>query len=90
MTAKDAPKIEFPCQNYPIKVIGYNAEGFRDLVVEMMQKHAPDLDMAKVTEQSSRNGQFISIRFNITATGVSQLRSLHEDLMATGRVKMVL
>ncbi len=90
MTDKDAPKIEFPCDDYPIKVIGRDEPGFRDLVIEVMQKHVVYFDHGSVTEQPSSRGSFISIRVKITATGVTQLKSIHRDLLATGRVKMVI
>ncbi|MGX9080699.1 DUF493 family protein, partial [Klebsiella pneumoniae] len=43
MTDSDVqpPKIEFPCERYPIKVIGTAGEGFSDLVIEVIQRHAP-------------------------------------------------
>ena len=90
MSDTEAPKIEFPCENYPIKVIGRGGEDFRGLVIEVVQLHAPDLDMTTVTVQDSKKGTFQSVRFSITATGDDQLRALHEGLLATGRVKMVI
>ncbi|SDH69649.1 DUF493 domain-containing protein [Pseudomonas panipatensis] len=85
-----APKIEFPCERYPIKVIGDAVDGFRDLVVEIIQRHAPDLDETTVIIRDSRNGRFLSVHLLITATGVEQLQNIHSDLRATGRVHMVL
>ncbi|MCM2009566.1 DUF493 family protein, partial [Pseudomonas aeruginosa] len=35
------PKIEFPCERYPIKVIGDAGEGFSDLVVEINRRPPP-------------------------------------------------
>lgn len=92
MTGKqqEAPKIEFPCPNYPIKVVGRNDEGFRGFVIEIVQVHVPDLDLSTVTVQDSRNGNFQSVRFTITAQGVDQLSALHEALIASDRVKMVI
>ena len=87
---QEPPKIEFPCPNYPIKVIGQAGEGFADLVIEIVQKHAPDLDSATVTTQPSRNGKFLSVRFKITATGESQLAAIHQDLKDSGKVQMVI
>ncbi|QRY81233.1 DUF493 domain-containing protein [Pseudomonas sp. PDNC002] len=85
-----APKIEFPCERYPIKVIGDAGEGFSDLVVEVIQRHAPDLDITTLVSRDSRNGRFLSVQVLITATGVDQLQNIHKDLRATGRVHMVL
>lgn len=85
-----APKIEFPCANYPIKVIGDAGEGFADLVVEVLQRHAPDLDETTLVVRNSSQGRFLSVQVLITATGVEQLQAIHIDLRATGRVHMVL
>ena len=90
MSEQQPPKIEFPCPDYPIKVIGHNENDFRGFVIETVQIHAPDLDITQVTVQDSRNGRYQSVRFTITATGVDQLKALHTDLMASGRVHMVI
>ncbi|EAR62989.1 YbeD family protein [Neptuniibacter caesariensis] len=89
-TQKEPPKIEFPCPNYPIKVVGTNSDNFREFVIEIVKLHAPDLDLATVSVQDSRNGTFQSVRFKITAQGVEQLRAIHEALIASDRVKMVI
>lgn len=85
-----APKIEFPCERYPIKVIGEAGEGFREVVLEVIQRHAPDFDETTLVTRDSRNGRFLSVQVLITATGVEQLQAIHVDLRATGRVHMVL
>ena len=92
MTDSDVqpPKIEFPCERYPIKVIGTAGEGFSDLVIQVIQRHAPDLDTSTLVMRDSRNGNFLSVQVLITATGVEQLQAIHVDLRATGRVHMVL
>ncbi len=89
-TDVQAPKIEFPCERYPIKVIGDAGEGFAELVVEVIQRHAPGLDSSTLTRRDSRNGRYLSVQVLITATGVEQLQAIHLDLRATGRVHMVL
>jgi putative lipoic acid-binding regulatory protein len=89
-TDVQAPKIEFPCDNYPIKVIGDAGEGFTALVVEIIQRHAPDLDTTTLVTRDSRNGRFLSVQVMIRAMGVEQLQAIHTDLRATGRVHMVL
>ncbi len=89
-TEPEAPKIEFPHPEYPIKVIGDNQDDFKGLVVEIVQIHAPDLDVEQVIVQESGKGNYSSVRLKITATSKEQLVNLHDDLKATGRVKMVL
>ncbi len=90
MSEPEAPKIEFPCPDYPIKVVGNNADDFRGYVIETVQKYAPDLDLSKVSEHPSRTGKYISIRLLITATGEEQLDLMHKDLKSSGRVHTVL
>jgi uncharacterized protein len=85
-----APKIEFPCPRYPVKVIGDAGADFAQLVAEVVQRHAPDLDHSTLSVRDSRNGRFLSVQLLITATGVEQLQAIHLDLRATGRVHMVL
>ncbi len=90
MTEQQPPKIEFPCPDYPIKVIGRDEQGFKDFVIEIMQKHVIDFDISTVSEQGSSKGSFLSVRVKITATGIKQLQAIHQELMASGRVKMVI
>jgi len=90
MSEIQPPKIEFPCPDYPIKVVGKNADDFRDFVIEIVRVHAPDLDVSRITLQDSSKGTYQSVRMFITATGEDQLKSLHEDLIASDRVHLVL
>ena len=85
----EKPVLEFPC-DYPIKVMGENAEDFRDMVVEIMEVHAPGFDREAITVRDSRTGKWLSVTVTITATGEEQLKAIFEDLKATGRVQMVL
>ncbi|WP_166251821.1 HP0495 family protein [Marinobacter salicampi] len=89
MTEQKPPKIEFPC-DYSIKVIGTAAPDFRDFVVAVVQRHAPELTDADVSVNNSSKGRFSSIRLTIVATGEPQLKALFEELKASGRVHMVL
>lgn len=90
MSEQEAPKIEFPCADYPIKIIGRDGPDFKELVIDIVRKHAPDLDLATLEHQPSSKGTFVSIRLKITATGADQLNDLHLELKASGRVQMVI
>ncbi|EPC03510.1 hypothetical protein L861_18400 [Litchfieldella anticariensis FP35 = DSM 16096] len=85
----EAPKVEFPC-DYPLKIVGDAADDFRDVVVDIVETHAPGIDRNRVSVVDSRNGKFQSVRVTITATGHAQLEALFASLKATGRVHMVL
>lgn len=90
MTNQEPPKIEFPCKNYSIKIIGDAHDEFKSLVIEILHRHVPDFDESTIIDQFSSNGKYHSLRVKITATGVDQLKAIHDDLKATGRVHMVL
>jgi len=94
MTESNSPeqavKIEFPCERYPVKVVGDASEGFQEVVIDVIRRHAPDLDETTLVVRNSRNGRFLSLQVLITATGIDQLQAINTDLRATGRVHMVL
>ncbi len=83
------PKIEFPC-DYPIKAIGVNHVDLKTIVLDIVREHAPDLDDSLVELNPSRNGTFVSVRFTIIATGEHQLKCIHEALIASEHIKMVI
>ncbi|MDP0562809.1 MAG: DUF493 domain-containing protein [Candidatus Endonucleobacter sp. (ex Gigantidas childressi)] len=85
---QELPKIVFPC-SYPIHVMGAATPDFKDYVVGVVKKHASDFE-GEVNLKVSRTGKYLSVNVVIMATGVEQLNALHEDLKASGRVKMVL
>ena len=89
MQEQEPPRIEFPCE-YPIKVLGRRSDQFRGIVLEVFQRHAPGFDEACITVRDSSKGTFTAMTVTITATGPDQLQALHEDLMATGHVQMVI
>lgn len=89
MSQQQPPKIEFPC-DYPIKVIGDAGVGLREQVVEIMGRHAGEVNEALITERASREGRYIAITVTIVATGQPQLEDIFADLKQTGIVKMVL
>lgn len=89
MQEQDPPKIEFPC-DYPIKVLGLSSDNYHALILEVFELHAPGFDRDSIVAKASKKGTFTSLNITITATGPEQLKALHEGLMATGQVKMVI
>lgn len=89
-TEKTPPKIEFPCENYPIKVVGECSEGYRQEVLNVVSLHAPGFDINQITERESNKGRFKSITIYITATGVEQLETLHKALVDMPTTRLVL
>ncbi|GAB7529127.1 DUF493 domain-containing protein [Pseudomonas sp. 3A(2025)] len=83
------PKIEFPCADYPIKVIGDTGVGFTSNVLEILKAHA-EVDVTTLAERQSSNGKYTTVQLHIIATGEDQLRDINSALRATGFVHMVL
>ncbi len=86
----EAPKIQYPCADYLIKVLGESAHDYQVFVVDILKVHAPDLDLTRMRMSESSNGRFTSITFYITATSEQQLKDLHQDLIQHKRIRMVL
>lgn len=88
MSEKDT-LLEFPCE-FPIKVMGRNDVDLHTLVIELVRKHAPDLDENAITQRDSREGNFISLTVTVNATSKAQLDRIYLDLNACDAVLMTL
>lgn len=89
-TTADQPKIEFPCELYPVKIIGDHCADYVQTVLDVVCAHAPEFDPASADQQMSSNGRFCSVRVRITAQSEEHLGTLNEALRQTGKVRMVL
>jgi len=85
----ERPKIEFPC-DYPIKVVGDAAPDYKQFVLEIIKRHAPDVDEDRISIRLSNNNNYYSLTVYIRATGEAQLKMIFEELKISGRVRMVL
>jgi putative lipoic acid-binding regulatory protein len=81
--------IEFPC-DFPLKVMGKTQDGFAQAVVEIVLRHAPDFDAAKVEMRPSKAGNYLSVTCVVRATSKPQLDALYRELTAHPWVKIVL
>ena len=86
----DEVRIEFPCENYPVKIVGEAAVAFREHVLTIVERHAPGFDSQRMEIRDSKNGNYQSITLYIRATGPEQLSNLNTDLRTNSLVKMVL
>jgi putative lipoic acid-binding regulatory protein len=90
MASQEPPKIEFPCDDYPIKILGEATSEMHAFVLATTEKFAPGFDQSKLSIKESKKGRFQSITVYITATGVEQLQAYHQALVAHHSIKMVL
>ena len=90
--------LKFPTM-FPIKAMGKmaNAEcakasqsNFAQLVIDIVLKHAPDLDTTLIEMRPSKNGNFLSVTATINATSKNQIDDIYRELTAHPLVLMAL
>ena len=81
--------LEFPV-DFPVKVMGRQAEGFAESVVHLVLVHQPDFDPTGVSVRHSSGGVWVSLTLNVRAHSRVQLQALYEDLSRHPMVRVVL
>jgi putative lipoic acid-binding regulatory protein len=92
MTESDGSRatlIDYPC-DFPIKIMGVNANGFTQSVLEAMLRHAPDFDPASMQTRTSGKGNYLSLTCTFRACSQAQVDALYRELAAHPLVKVVL
>lgn len=77
--------LQFPCR-FPIKAMGAAGGDFAPLVLEIVRRHAPDLDETQVKVRESRGGRWVSVTVVIEAVSKVQLDAIYRELSAHERV----
>ncbi len=80
---------EFPC-DFPLKVMGRPTDDFRSLVLGIISKHAGEIDVSRIEERPSRDGNYLGLTYTIRATSKAQLDDLYRELTSCERVLIVL
>lgn len=81
--------LEFPC-DFPLKVMGRKATGFRELVVALVEPHTGPLDDDMVRMRESRDGNFVALTLTLRPQSQAQLDAVYGALSAHEKVLMVL
>ena len=71
--------LKFPCE-FPIKAMGRATPELEIAVLEIMNRHVPDLGEGAVRTRESRNGNYLSITVTIQARSREQLDSIYMEL----------
>lgn len=80
--AQEETLLKFPCL-FPIKAMGPADSPLKTVVTEICRRHAPDLDTSvAVTTRASRNGKWLSVTVQVSATSKSQLDAIYRELTA--------
>jgi putative lipoic acid-binding regulatory protein len=85
----DTSLIEYPSQ-FPIKVLGTNAEGFAEAIVSIVQRFDPAFDVATLERRPSAAGKYLGLTVTVTATSREQLDELYRTLSTHPMVKYTL
>ena len=89
-SSQKPPKIEFPCESYPVKVMGESSDEYITFVLETTERFSPNFDRSKVAYKESGKGRFTSVTVFITATGADHLEAYHRALRLNNATKIVL
>ena len=81
--------IEYPSQ-FPIKVMGLNADGFVHAITSIAGRFDPAFDAATVELRPSKGDKYLGVTVTVTATSREQLDELYRTLSTHPMVKMVL
>jgi len=81
--------IDYPSQ-FPIKVMGLNADGFVHAVTLIARQFDPGFDAASVELRDSKAGKYLGVTITVTATSREQLDELYRTLSTHPMVKVVL
>ena len=81
--------IEYPSQ-FPIKVMGLNADGFVHAITGIAARFDPAFDAATVELRPSKGDKYLGVTITITATSRAQLDELYRTLSTHPMVKLVL
>jgi putative lipoic acid-binding regulatory protein len=81
--------IDYPSQ-FPIKVMGDNAEGFVHAITAIAEQFDPGFDAASVELRDSKTGKYLGVTITVTATSREQLDDLYRALSGHPMVKVVL
>ncbi len=89
MNTNRAVEMQFPC-SFPIKAMGYADAGFEPRVVEIVRRHAPDVNEAAVQHRPSVGGKYLSVTVTIEAQSRDQLDAIYQELTDCEQVLVAL
>lgn len=85
-----APKIVFPCERYLIKVVGDAHPDYQQFVAGVLVKYDATVSVERFSENTSKNGRFVSLTIWMRIEQEAHLTLLFEELKLNPMVKMVL
>ena len=72
---------EFPCE-FPVKAMGKTCDELEIAVIEIMNRHVPDLGEGAIKMRPSSKGTYTAITVTIQAQSKDQLDAIYMELTA--------
>ena len=82
---QDETLLQFPCR-FPIKAMGRSEAGIEAIVIEIIERHAPDTSKQQLRSRPSRNGNWVSVTVEIEAHSKGQLDAIYRELSAHAQI----
>ncbi|MBK5939670.1 YbeD family protein [Halochromatium roseum] len=76
---QDETLLRFPCR-FPIKAMGRTEAGIESILIEIIERHAPDTSKDELRSRPSRNGNWVSVTIEIEAHSKGQLDAIYREL----------
>ena len=89
MANKNSAEPIYPCQ-FPIKVVGENAENLEKIIIKVMASFGEVIDTDGISIKHSKNEKYVSMTFKIVAKSREYIEQIYSELNAQKEVKMVL
>lgn len=90
ITQPTPPKITFPCDDYPIKIIGHHTETLYPTVLKIVHAFFPKITPSSVKQRYSRDQRYLAITVTLSIESEQQLKDCFEQLKEIPDVIMVL
>ena len=82
-------EIAYPL-DFPIKIMGRREPHLVQTIIDIVRKHAPDLDETTIEMRTSKKNSYLSVTCTIVATSREQLDALYQELGDHPAVAMIL
>lgn len=86
-TQNPPPGMTFPCE-FIVKAMGLSEPDFAALVVEIIERHGPQVRDGAVSHRLSSNGKYVSVSVSFKADSRQQLDAIYDTLTAHDKVLM--
>lgn len=79
MNKSSTSPLTFPC-DFTFKIVGHSNDHFADNVMEIMNKHFPDIENTTVNGRHSKEKKYLSLSVTVKAESQEQLDNAYREL----------